>query len=528
MNIKNIITPPINILFLSIVAVIVFYFSINAAWIGDDMMYDYKITEEYVTNYKSIPSSDFVPERIGSVGDLIESQNNHYFLVNGRYIAHVLVQIFCCWLGPVAFSFCNAAVWILLICLIIKTSGVNTSDWKFWLMTIILVVFTYLFKMVPSTEIGYVWMSAANLLFLSFLFRRGMSGWWTVPLILFSLLVGNGNETFSSGISMALIYYLIKHGRSLSLQKWLMIAAYGAGAIFLIASPGSWHRIGDTETQHGMGLLIVLAVGLPTTLILLSVVTYLCLTGKEKIQILFKDNIFYWIAFGFCLIFCIATGAPSIRSLCGTNLMAIVLLLRILKGHRIGKFWLVIGSIFLITIWTVGYINQKGQKATLEELERKYVQSATGEVYIDLWPITPIMSNFELGIHLGVPDMDKYFYKLLILQLRERYGLGKELKVYPAYLEGKENSYLDNRIVEMHPGVYLVVVKEGTTPSVTISRGVDFGLFSIPYDNYSPSLDKPVKTGKYWKAYVVYDDMWLISNLKAEINNKTTSRKSFL
>lgn len=145
-------------------------------------------------------------------------------------------------------------------------------------------------------------------------------------MILFSLIVGNGNETFSSGISMALIYYLIKHGRSLSLQKWLMIAAYGAGAIFLIASPGSWHRIGDTETQHGMGLLIVLTVGLPTTLILLSVVTYLCLTGKEKIQILFKDNIFYWIAFGFCLIFCIATGAPSIRSLCGTNLMAIVLL----------------------------------------------------------------------------------------------------------------------------------------------------------------------------------------------------------
>lgn len=290
------------------------------------MMYGYKITEEYVTNYRSIPSSDFVPERIGSVGDLIESQNNHYFLVNGRYIAHVLVQIFCCWLGPVAFAFCNVAVWILLICLLLKTSGVNTSDWKFWLMTIILVVFTYLFKMVPSTEIGYVWMSAANLLFLSFLFRRGMSGWWTVPLILFSLIVGNGNETFSSGISMALIYYLIKHGRSLSLQKWLMIAAYGAGAIFLIASPGSWHRIGDTETQHGMGLLIVLTVGLPTTLILLSVVTYLCLTGKEKIQILFKDNIFYWIAFGFCLIFCIATGAPSIRSLCGTNLMAIVLL----------------------------------------------------------------------------------------------------------------------------------------------------------------------------------------------------------
>lgn len=487
------------------------------------MMYGYKITEEYVTNYRSVPSSDFIPERVSSVGDLIESQNNHYFLVNGRYVAHVLVQMFCCWLGPVAFSFCNAAVWILLICLIIKTSGVNTSDWKFWLMTTILVVFTYLFKMVPSTEIGYVWMSAANLLFLSLLFRRGMSGWWTVPLVLFSLLVGNGNETFSSGISMALIYYLIKHGRYLSLQKWLMIASYGAGAIFLIASPGSWHRIGDTETPHGIGLMVVLAVGLPITLILMSVVTYLWLTGKEKIQTLFKDNIFYWIAFGFCLVFCIATGAPSIRSLCGTNLMAIVLLLRIMKGRRIGKIWLVLGSIFLITIWTVGYINQKGQKATLEELEKKYAQSATGEVYIDIWPMTPIMSNFELGTHLGDPDMDNYFYRLLILRLRERGGHDKDLKVYPAYLEGKENSRLDTRIVEMHPGVYLVVVKEGTTPSVKISRGVDFGLFSIPYDNYSPSLDKPVKTGKYWKAYVVYDDMWIISNLNAEINDKTNS-----
>lgn len=520
MRTKDLFTSPINIILLSIVAITAFYFSMNSPWTGDDMMYGYKITEEYVTNYRNTLSPDFVPERIESFGDLIESQNNHFFLVNGRYVAHILVQIFCSWLGPVAFSICNVAVWLALIYLLIRMSGGIISDCRRLMLTIILVVLTYLFKMVPSTEIGYVWMSLANLTFLNILFGQQRSIRWTVPLLLFSIFSGNGNETFSSGISVALIFYMFRNAKNLSLQKWLMIVGYGIGSLVLVVSPGSWHRIGNVESQGGFGAVIALTVGMATTLILVGMVIYLVLVKRINLRQLIKESQFYWIAFAVCLMFCMATGAVSIRSLCGTNLMAIILVLRLIKGRHIHAWLLLTGVFAVITVWSVGYYNQRGQKATLEVIERKFATSTTGDVYVNIWPTTPLMSNIELGLHLEYPDMKSYWYRVLMLHMREKYGLDKELRIYPTFLEGKDSVELENQTIKIHSGVFLVIVKDGTKPTVNITRGLDFGLFSIPYDTYTPTLTTPIKEGKNWKAYMVYDDMYLISNLNADIDGK--------
>lgn len=512
-----------SFLILTFVAVVVFFVTNSTPWLGDDTMYRFKINKELVVfeRYGELVTSDESIEFVSDVKSLVESQNEHYMLINGRYSSHLMVQTVCGFMGQTVFAICNAIVWMLFICMLLKLCGKNCGDWRSLFMVVVLSFVSFVFKFTPSVQIGYIWIFTLALWFLKLLFGKELNRWCSVPLFLLGLIAGNGNETLSIGLSGALLLYLIKNGRHLSFQKWLMIAGYGLGTLVILCSPGSWTRVGELEPQPFSKLVGDFLLHIPALYVMLGIVVYRIITHRESLVSMIGRYYVFFTALLLCIVFCCMARTFDSRSLAGTNLMALVIALSMLKEKNIGRLWLAVGGLALVGICYVYYLTTIGQRHILEEVERQYCASEDGVTYVDTWPTTPLIAKI-----LYVPHLSLYSYNsdkggfsrdfaLFETYLQKKYDAKKPLRIYPKYLEGRKDESLRSQIVEYYPGIYLVILRNGEERKVHVGRGFDFGLLVLPYDVFQPGLGTPVMQGRNWKAYIVYDDMYLVHNTHA-------------
>jgi hypothetical protein len=184
----------LSYLALACYALIIFFFSLNTAWTGDDINYRYSFCNGKV---------------ISSISDIIQSQYTHYFNVNGRSIAHALVQLFIPILGRTAFAFFNALMHILFILQIFKIAGVDKSNFRSMLTVIFLSMTAFITKMLPTCQIGFVWMFTITLFFLNIFFgnyKTPKSRVLTLPvLFILGILAGWSQEALIVGVGAALI-----------------------------------------------------------------------------------------------------------------------------------------------------------------------------------------------------------------------------------------------------------------------------------------------------------------------------------
>lgn len=112
-------TPLLKIsLFLSIVGILFYLINLYTPWISDDYLYSFFLTPKAA---KSFFEGTFIgfEQKILSTSDIIHSQYNHYFFVNGRTIPHIIEQGFAGILGKEWFNWINVLFFLLLTALII-------------------------------------------------------------------------------------------------------------------------------------------------------------------------------------------------------------------------------------------------------------------------------------------------------------------------------------------------------------------------------------------------------------------------
>ena len=100
-------TPLLKIsLFLSIVGILFYLINLYTPWISDDYLYSFFLTPKAA---KSFFEGTFIgfEQKILSTSDIIHSQYNHYFYVNGRTIPHILEQSFAGLWGENCFNLIN-------------------------------------------------------------------------------------------------------------------------------------------------------------------------------------------------------------------------------------------------------------------------------------------------------------------------------------------------------------------------------------------------------------------------------------
>lgn len=204
---------------------------------------------------------------IHSLSELIQSNVFLYTHVNGRFLAHVFIQLFLAWDLYVVFNVASGCAFLLLFCSIlylVRREKKTYGDLVYVLFFIIL-----FYPLMASTcygsvalTVNYLWSAAIYTFFLSVYFHIKdddvkYSLWQNLLLFVFGLLCGSWQESFGIGIGGAICLYHLAQLRSTKKSVFYLIIGFGIGLTLLVFAPGNFVRIGiENEGYKGVGNLI--------------------------------------------------------------------------------------------------------------------------------------------------------------------------------------------------------------------------------------------------------------------------------
>lgn len=437
----------------------IWWMSANVVWLGDDLDYKYMMKGEIWQSWG----------RIKTTGDFFKSQWIHYQHVNGRYVAHSLVQLFNASLGQRTFAACNASVYILFAILLAKAGKVTVSKNTGGLLSAIcMAVLCFITKMMPTCQIGYIWGMAANIAWLTIFFRKGKPAWWlTILMLMIGIFVGNWQESISIGVCGGLgiwwIIQLIDSRRKPSVRfdwrrSWILLG-YIVGTASNCLAPSTIGRVSDISMQWTDQLLIA-SYSFPAVITLAVCILYEIRSHQRFRLCSIEDNegnIPNGILFSgllFLLFFNIAIGIYSNRQLFGANLFAAILVLRILPQHRFNAVVNTLTALAVIAYWVLMARGITEVRRQYNDITRLQSESADGSVVYDR---TRVMT-------LGFPLRAKYYEDILgqfdndlhhsLMKDFKHVRKGKTLKLKPTATLESENAK------RYAPGHFTVTLKE--------------------------------------------------------------------
>lgn len=479
---------PIHILWsmvaLCILGMGIWWMSEHVVWLGDDLDYKYRMKGAIWQSWGRIKTWD----------EFWKSQWVHYQHVNGRFVAHSLVQLFNGMLGQKAFAVCNAIAYALFAVAIAKASNVKICRNSGGVFTCVcLSVICFVTKMMPTCQIGYIWGMAANILWLSVFYAKGKKSWGVVVfMFLTGIIVGNWQESVSIGVCAGLgIWWLSQffqrdktfHSFFDWRRSWIMLG-YFIGTAGNCLAPSTLSRVATVATPLSDQLLVASYSTFGIILLILATI-YLGIRGKSKLTFRFDHEDgripdgFFIIGLVFLLIFNIIVGVYSNRQLFGANLLAVILLLRALPKHRFNTFFNIIAGIAVLAIWAVNYVGIEEVRRQYDEITNLHAESKDGAVEYDRVRV----------MTLGHPSDAKYYEDILgqfdndlhhsLMKDFKHVRKGKTLKLKPTAIPDSVG------IEEYAPGHYYVTVEEpqkGEEPQkITIHGHYSIlGLVDIP------------------------------------------------
>lgn len=449
----------ISFIFLFLLGAAIWWMSSNVVWLGDDLDYKYMMKGEIWQSWGYI----------NSVSGFFKSQWIHYLNVNGRFVAHSLVQLFNSQLGQQWFAVCNGIIYMLFAFFLGKAGKVIlTENCSGILSAICISVLCFITKMMPTCQIGYIWGMIANLIWLMLFFKSGRPSWLKVAtMFIFGIIVGNWQESVSIGVCGGVgIWWIIQLAESIKSshacfdwrRSWLLMG-YVVGTATNCFSPSTIGRVSGIEMPLTDQILIASYSFPAIILLVICIISVGHRNGNMRI-FSFKDTegcipegvlttaMLIFIAFN------AAIGIYSNRQLFGANLFASILALRILPRHRFALLVNILATIAILAYWTLmihGIREVRRQYDTITEL---FSKSNDGSVYYDR---TRVMT-------LGFPLRAKYYEDILgqfdndlhhsLMKDFKHLRKGRTLKLKPT-------SSIDSEKVEMYaPGHFYVTVKE--------------------------------------------------------------------
>lgn len=426
-----------SLILLLLLGTAIWWMSANVVWLGDDLDYQYRMKGAIWESWG----------KIRSFKEFYESQWIHYLHVNGRIVAHALVQMFNGIFGQPAFAVCNGAIYMLFAAIIAICGRVRLSENPGGVLTaIILSVLCFVTKMMPTCQIGYVWGMLFNLLWLSAFYHRGKTGWIAAAgMFVSGIIVGNWQESISLGVCAGLgIWWLSQffdrdaHAHNfIDWQRSLAMAGYLIGTATNVLAPSTIGRV-DTIDLPLTDQLLISTYSFPAILLLLLSVIIIRPRHKRGISFRFKepdggipDGVFI-VGTVTLIIFNCIIGIYSNRQLFGANLFAAVLLLRFLPRHRFIRYVNLIGALVVGLTWWFMYHGIKEVRRQYDDIVAIHSESSDGSVEYDRTRVMtaghPLSAKYYEDI-LGQFDND--LHHSLMKDFRHK-KLGKTLKLKPA------------------------------------------------------------------------------------------------
>ncbi|MQS52647.1 DUF3329 domain-containing protein [Companilactobacillus mishanensis] len=217
--------------------------NILTLYCGDDYVYRFVYQKPVPTDNSQIINTLLIPQ----------SQINHYFNWNGRFVAHTIVQFFMQFNNKLIFDVFNSVAFIGLI--VLMSLIVRTITGKKLNAFLLMVTFVYLWYFIPdfgqtvlwlSGSGNYLWTSLIYLGFILFCLKRDKSNKLSIVIaVILGFLAGATNE--NSGPTAILIATAILAFRLLKYKQLDYFVGAGimsavSGFMLMLRSPGSLHR----------------------------------------------------------------------------------------------------------------------------------------------------------------------------------------------------------------------------------------------------------------------------------------------
>ncbi len=496
-----------NIFLLVLIAGGVCALCLHVVWLGDDLDYMFRMNGAIWQSWGWIntPSQFFA------------SQWTHYLNVNGRFVAHALVQLFNGVLGQTAFAIANGIVWSLITVLLARIGGARRVSSAILLSAFTLLAVGFVTKMMPTCQIGYLWGLGINLLWVGlFLSGRRRTGMMTLLICIVSLVAGNWQEAYSIGIGGAagvlLLSQWLRHPlKRLSTAQQLFAVCYIVGTATVCLSPSTLHRAAAFEADSPSlalfsppGWLYAL-LSLRLFYVFIIVLIYQKVKGRIRLRTFFFSEMIWVTAMILLMMFNLVLGVFGNRQLFGIEMCSAVLTLRLLPRHCFTRFFLITGVYLVLLFYAHQYILAGEVRAQYDAIRTQYLESADGRVYYDRYRVSNEGFTREARIYediVGLYDNDPHHS--LMKYWRHTYPGHRPLRVVPHGIVFKDTVW------SYRPGHYVVIGHEGDT--VTFRTTGLLKSIDRPYD-FTKALKGP---GGYRILVITPTDPWRIPTTPTE------------
>ena len=187
---------------------------------------------------------------VRSLGDLLHSYWNKYFITNGR-TSDMVAELFCGLLGKPLFNVLNALMFGLLAHVV---SLLATGRRSLLAQTMLYACIGTCYPVPGETMLwlagscNYLWSITATLWLLYYMLHHSgqrLSWWRQVLLVIWAVLAGAGNEAMSFGFFGAMVLYFVFNRRQLDRVVLLAMTGYLLGLLLIVMSPAAWERASD-------------------------------------------------------------------------------------------------------------------------------------------------------------------------------------------------------------------------------------------------------------------------------------------
>lgn len=469
----------------TLLAAVVFIVSLSVIWLGDDIDYCYFISD-------SIWNSS---GRLTSISGFFASQGNHYMHVNGRFTAHALVQLFCGVLGKAAFATANALVYCAFIYLILKLSGIRRiADNASAIVTCITVVLlTFVTKMMPTTQIGFVWMFALNLAWLRlFANHRHSSKLGLVLICVLGVFAGNGQEALTLGLSASLGLWWLKRRCRVGKARTAMLICYWLGTLAICCSPGTLGRAHSMDVSLAASLIYMFA-SLRATYLLIITLTVLRCCRQISLRQAYRQNALLINTMLIMLIVNLVIGVYCNRQLFGIELMSLLVMMRTLPRHTFATPVNILTTAATVCMLILQWHGIRHVQREYDAIEQLYAASDKGVIYYDrtLANTNCVMREYRYYEEI-IGQFNNDTHHSLQKHFRYKYPKKKALHVWPEYINGI--SAVSDTVIEYAPQHYFVICLDAKqyTPKM--------------YHNGKATainIEKSAVNGKGWHSMVI-------------------------
>lgn len=389
-------TKKIIFLFLLILGIEFYIYSYGSVLRGDEAAYCYVLDWEH--NDWGLGygiGSDL--QRIETVGDVINSQIDHYKHWGGRNLVHAVEQFFSGVSTPDVFYVVNTIVLLLTITLMVYISVGKikmTIALSPWLMTVIGVMYILPWSLYILSSINlacnYLWPMTGLLIVLAiWRYVRNHNKKYKLLLCLamgmIAFVAGWSHEAYSLALSGGFFLYYIFHIKELrGAQVWI-VAGYWLGTLVMLTVPGNFFRLESGEYGRGIGQLVLdFLLALPRlkcVYIFLIALLYFRIKRKDDYKNFIRDNrvlIITWIlAFLFiCFIHTVS------QSFTGIEMLSILMFMSLCKPLFTGRRNKLTGILMAIVCVHLGFISvyEFRQNKSERDAMARYATSPDGLV----------------------------------------------------------------------------------------------------------------------------------------------------